>query len=481
MRLCCRSMTRTRLAFALAGLTLALGTGVARAETSAGYDKGFFIKSDNWEIHLGTRTQLQLSTTDPDTFMFDSTLGKRTDTDRLNELNIRRFKFFGSGTIFNPAVKFKFQLDVERFKPGGGSTGNVRFEEAFVDLTEKPWTQLRLGQFKVPFAYEKMTSSGKLNLVDRSIVHDFFGINQEPGVSLYGQSFGKTFRYDVEVSTGVSDNKGYDTRNDADSNGRSDFRYMGRLTWEPLGSYTWEQGAVSYPDSPQLTLQIGGMFNRNTVPLAADPFLPTGRILPFGRAVLGANSNTFPAATDTLLSNTVSSAQKPYDRKELEAVAAFKYLRFAIEGQYIRGKVDPELKWIQGKDPNVKDLNFDNDGLRVQGGFFLVPSKIEIAGRYADVNRKADADFAADPTVREKIEQYEWRAGLNWYFSKHDWKWQFDYGEISTEWTLNGDKLAVPVRSDFPGPPVGTGFDDKLIQNNARKDKEFRTQFQVQF
>ena len=106
-------MTRTRLAFALAGLTLALGTGVARAETSAGYDKGFFIKSDNWEIHLGTRTQLQLSTTDPDTFMFDSTLGKRTDTDRLNELNIRRFKFFGSGTIFNPAVKFKFQLDVE--------------------------------------------------------------------------------------------------------------------------------------------------------------------------------------------------------------------------------------------------------------------------------------------------------------------------------------------------------------------------------
>ena len=92
-----------------------------------------------------------------------------------------------------------------------------------------------------------------------------------------------------------------------------------------------------------------------------------------------------------------------------------------------------------------------------------------------------DAEFAADPTVREKIEQYEWRAGLNWYFSKHDWKWQFDYGEISTEWTLNGDKLAVPVRSDFPGPPVGTGFDDKLIQNNARKDKEFRTQFQVQF
>ena len=123
MRLCCRSLTRTRLAFALTGLTLALGTGVARAETSAGYDKGFFIKSDNWEIHLGTRTQLQLSTTDPDTFMFDSTLGKRTNTDRLNELNIRRFKFFGTDTIFNPAVKFKFQLDVERFKPGGGSTG----------------------------------------------------------------------------------------------------------------------------------------------------------------------------------------------------------------------------------------------------------------------------------------------------------------------------------------------------------------------
>ena len=108
----------------------------------------------------------------------------------------------------------------------------MRLEEAFADLTDKPWTQLRIGQFKAPYGYEKMTSSGRLNLVDRSIVHSFFGVNQEPGVDLYGQSFDKKFKYDVAVTTGVSDNNGFDTTNDLDANGKSDFRYMARVVAE---------------------------------------------------------------------------------------------------------------------------------------------------------------------------------------------------------------------------------------------------------
>src|SRR5262249_14930510 len=144
------------------------------------------------------------------------------------------FKFFGTGTVFKPSVKWKFQLDVERFKAGGGSAGNVRLEESFIEFTSRPWTQLRVGQFKVPYGYEKMTSSGKLNLVDRSIVHDFFGINQEPGLDLFGQSFGSKFRYDMAVTTGVSDNKGFDTLNDTAANGGSDFRYITRVLWAVL-------------------------------------------------------------------------------------------------------------------------------------------------------------------------------------------------------------------------------------------------------
>ena len=467
-----------------AGLVLALlGAGPALADVTTGYDKGFFIKSDAFEAHFGTRMQLQYSGTRPDTFMFDSLLGHEQDQKVDNELNIRRFKFFGIGTAFDPSIKWKFQFDMERFKPGGGQAGNIRLEEAFVDITSRPWTQIRVGQQKVPFGYEKMISSGKFNLVDRSIVHSFFGVDQEPAVDLFGQSFGKKFRYDVAVSTGISDNHGFSTRNDVAADGGSDFRYMGRVTWEPLDPYVFEQGAVSSPERPQLSLQLAGMLNRDTIPNDTDVFMPKGAILPFAPDVLGATSSTFPAATSTLLTSwsTVSNNRKSYSREELEAVAAFKYRRYSVEAQAIVGQVDPELKYLKAKSGVLDDLTFDNTGLRLQAGVFVIPTKIEIVARYALVTREATAQLGGNPDVREEIDLTELRAGINWYFSKHDWKWQTDIGQLETEWKLNGTRVDVPVRSAFVGPPVGLGFDDKVIQNNPRKDWVIQSQFQLQF
>src|SRR2546427_8328533 len=94
---------------------LVAGAGPARADVSTGYDKGFYIKSDSFEAHFGSRIQMLYAGTQPDTFMFDSLLGHEEDQKDLNELNIRRFKFWGTGTAFDPSVKWKFQLDMERF------------------------------------------------------------------------------------------------------------------------------------------------------------------------------------------------------------------------------------------------------------------------------------------------------------------------------------------------------------------------------
>lgn len=458
----------------IAAAILALGMGSALAEVEAGYDKGFFIKSEKFEAHFGARIQLQYASENRDTVMFDSLLGREIETKPLNELFVRRFKFNGAGHAFSPKVKWKFQLDVPVFQPGGSGTGNVRLEEAFFELTHRPWTQARIGQAKVPFGYEKMVSSGRLNLVDRSIVHAFFGIEQEPGLALFGESAEKKFRYVVSMTTGVSNNRGFDTLNDVSADGGSDFRYMGRVQWEPLAPYVFEQGAVSHTDKNQLTLQLGAMLNRHTVPLATDLFLPSGAILPFGADVLGADSVTFPPATETLLASWsgVSSSRKPYDRKEVELVAGWRYGRFALEGQAIAGIVDPDLRYLQAQDPNLTDLDFDNTGMRVQGGVFIVPSKLEIAARWALVEREAEASFLAGPPVEEEIETTEWRAGVNWYFAKHDWKWQTDVGRVDNEWRLNDERLEVPDAALNP---------NVVIQNNPREDFIIRTQFQLNF
>jgi hypothetical protein len=208
--------------------------------------------------------------------------------------------------------------------------------------------------------------------------------------------------------------------------------------------------------------------------------MPKDKILPFSMSVLGANSKTFDPATDTFLNSWsgVSNSRKAYDRNEVELVGAFKYGRFSVEGQVVAADVDPELKYLQAKNDELRDLDITALGARLQAGLFLIPTRLEIAGRFASVQRESSADFRTVKTIEEEIDQTEYRAGLNWYFSKHDWKWQFDVGQISTEWKVDDHKLAVPVRHDFAG---GVGFDDKVIQNNARKDVEFRTQFQIQF
>jgi hypothetical protein len=451
----------------------------APAPLQAGYDQGFFIKSgDNFELHIGTRIQLQFVSTSPDTFIYDSILGRQVDTELNNQLNIRRFKLWFAGYAFNPSIKFKLQLDTNAYNPGGSGLGNIRLEEAYVDFTAKPWTQLRVGQFKVPYGYEKMTSSGKLNLVDRSIVHVFFGVDQEPGVSLYGQSFGKHFRYDTSITVGIADNHAFSARNDLSATGKSDFRYIGRLTWEPFAPYTFEEGALSNPQSPELTLQFAVMTNQNTIPLDNDFFMPAGYLLSFNRGVLGAASATFPAATDTQIASTLSQSRKPYDRNEIEAVAAYKYHRFAIEAQGNGGKVNPDTEWISASNPDFDDLDFKIWGYRIQPSFFLIPTRLEVAGRWAEVERKSTADFITAASVEEKIVTTEWRVGLNWYFLKQDLKWQFDFGQIGNTWSLNGQDLAVPQRADFPN---GTGYDNRVISNNTRTDTEFRTQLQFQF
>src|SRR5262249_34740325 len=142
------------------------------------------------------------------------------------------------------------------------------------------------------------------------------------------------------------------------------------------------------------------------------------------------------------------------------------------------GTVMPDMSYLKAKNNDLQDLNFDNSGARVQAGVMLLPARLELVGRLAQVDRKADADFRATRDAHEENQMREARLGLNWYFSKHDWKWQFDVGEINTELKYNGQKLETPRRSDFAG---GVGFDDKVITRNTRKDKEFRTQFQIQF
>ena len=87
----------------------------------AGYDKGFFLESDdgNFEMKMKFRSQLRLSVDNTD----DKETGeKNTATD----FNVRRFRIYWEGHAFRPWYNYVFQISAD-------NNGNFVLRDAYFD------------------------------------------------------------------------------------------------------------------------------------------------------------------------------------------------------------------------------------------------------------------------------------------------------------------------------------------------------------
>jgi hypothetical protein len=72
----------------------------------------------------------------------------------------------------------------------------------------------------------------------------------------------------------------------------------------------------------------------------------------------------------------------------------------------------------------------------VQTGYFLIPSKFEVVGRWS----------AMDPDTRAAQDIItSGLGGLNWYLSGHEHKVQLDYGVITTQLSVADVGRAVSL------------------------------------
>jgi len=106
------------------------------------------------------------------------------------------------------------------------------------------------------------------------------------------------------------------------------------------------------------------------------------------------------------------------DVYQLTADIAFKYQNFSFEGGYHFRNIDPEEPTPFGEQ--------DANGFYLQGGYFLVPKKFELAARYSWV----DPD---NPNTTENNEETEYTGGLSYYLSGHSLKLQANYSLFTTE------------------------------------------------
>ena len=336
-----------------------------------GYKKGAYIKTvdDRYSLKLNVRTQ--------GAFTYQAL----EDEDDTANFRVRRARVLAGGNVYYPWMKYSTQITLE-----GGSAA---LRDAYIEADYYDWATPRIGQYKIPFDREFLTSAFNLQLIDRSIVSNAFSLQRDIGAQLSGDFIQDRLNYSAGIFNGSGANQ---------NNVNNTFMYVGRMVYTPFGSYPYSQSALDIPDTPKLALGVAGAYL---------PSLEPGE----RKTLAGPLGNT----------NILSVESDVY---QLAADLAFKYQNFSFEGGYQFRSIDPDEQTPFGKE--------NAQGFYLQGGYFVIPKKFELAARYAFV----DPD---DPNQNDDNKQEEYTGGLNYYMYGHDLKLQADYSFFRNE-TETGDQ-----------------------------------------
>ncbi|AOY58415.1 MULTISPECIES: phosphate porin [Desulfococcus] len=330
-----------------------------------GYKKGAYIKTtdDRYSLTLNVRTQ--------GLFSYREREGK-ADT---STFRVRRARVLAGGNVFYPWMKYGTQITLEG--------GDAALRDAYIEADYFDAVQPKIGQYKLPFDREFMTSAFNLQLIDRSIASSEFSLQRDIGLQLSGKFFQDMLTYQAGVFNGSGANQ---------SNVDRDFMYIARLVLTPLGPYSYSQAALDAPDTPKLAVGVAGAYLPNL-----DP---------------GERKTLAGILGDTDVMSVES------DVYQLTADLAFKYQNVSVEGGYHFRSIDPDEATPFGKE--------SAQGFFLQGGYFVIPKTFELAARYAYV----DPD---NPDNSGDNDEQEYTVGLTYYLNGHNLKLQANYSFLQTD------------------------------------------------
>jgi hypothetical protein len=329
------------------------------------------FKFSGGEVALSNRVQARFTHAEaasgPDIDSFRIRRAKTSIEGRIYE--DWKFKLQANWVGVNSVEGVTFDPATQTLRPtiGRGPT----LEDAEIWYARNPLATIWVGQGKVTFGRQELTSSGKQQFVDRSVVAARFYPGRDQGLALLGVNQSKTFEYNLGLYNGNLLNRA--------ANDNDEFMYVGRVVWTPFGEYKLEESSLDYPDSPRLALGLAYLDN-----------------------TLG---------TDTAAGNTKVGIER------LNGEVAFKLGGLNMVGEYVTETAEPEATGIET----------DTDGFYGQVGFLFPNRKFELAGRYAEFDSDIPVPTSAFPDVTEQ------GAALSWYFAKHNHKLQADVLEIERD------------------------------------------------
>jgi hypothetical protein len=342
------------------------------------------ITTDLAYLELSSRVQVRFTYEDPSDNLRLAGPEPFVAGESRSSFRIRRFKLKLEGWILKSWLTYETQVNFPALisnNANNSNTGALLEDAAFdVDFSKgKGLFRAHVGQFKVPYGAQELTSSGNQQFVDRALVSNSFFRGRDAGVALWGTTASNKFEWRFGVFNGNSFTR---TFND----NRNRLQYNARLMWQPNGSQVlnqraWVTGAL-YSESD---------FESTTAPIYAV-------------AVNYENQNNFGATTGN---------DQKWNAVSVDGI--YKYKGFSVNGMYTFAARQQET-----------GADFDADGFFIQAGKLFRRRTLEVAFRYGqfDPTRSADNNLTQ-----------ETRVAFSYYYARHGLKWQSDVGQVKTQAT----------------------------------------------
>ncbi len=357
-----------------------------------GWKKGLYFQTADGKYSTKFRVRIQPQ------YSYTSASKIKEGKDDQSTFRIRRAKVSWEGNLFSKNLDYKFQLNA------AVSNWQDVLEDAYVNYKVIDPFRIQFGQEKVQYNRQELNSSGRLELVDRSLAADAFRFSTvdsttntvctlpgggtvtgsgitcgagatttttttntprqfhfDTGLIFWGTAFNRKMEYYAGIMNGTGPNR-------LDTNNR--FLYTGRLVGNILGDYGYSESDVEYSEHPSLTIGASGGYKKQEVTNAA---------LYQEGAELG-----------------------------------FKYKGASLQGEFYARQTNS-----QGAAATTKDY-----GYYVQAGYFVLPRHLELAARASQV-------FLAGANNNKA----EYMGGINYYFLGHDLKIQTDFSYLKNETT----------------------------------------------
>lgn len=348
----------------------------------------FTSPDEKFQLNLGGQIQVQYQNDNYDE-------SAKTDTSLFY---LRRVKTLLSGYAFSKELTYNLSYNWTMLS----SAPNKAIETANIKYRLLDEAQIMLGQEKIQFARQWITSNTAQQFVDGSFVRNAFMPGYDTGINLHGDLMKGIVKYDVGFFGGAGQN----TKNKTEDNA-----YNIRLTVNPLGDMKYGEGDLDYSAKPLAS--IGTSYYMNTLRKTV-----TGTGATATTAIDNNNSNFVTDANGWLGTavkgkyfGTTTAEKIAVDCNEVDF--AFKWLGASVQGEHF---------WAKGRGGS-SNKQVIAQGAYLQAGYFVIPKRLELALRYAwlDPNRYLVNDM-----------QSEIQGGINYFVYGHNLKIQGDIGNRHT-------------------------------------------------